>query len=388
MKNTLMGTETVPMERFHLVQKLYSFLDIPGAAWDLDLLIYLFCSSRKPSDVRGIRILAGAGADLAQAHIIQGRINPQGEVEPFDPASDIDLLRETTEAIGGVSLLMLDPVVSAIKGDMHKANEVRRGLQCVVDFAEAHACAVVGVSHFAKGTAGGSPAERVVGSQAFSALARTVLVAAKQEDSDLRVLARAKSNISVDEGGVSYTIEPATIETEHGPIETTRVLWGDKLEGTARDILGDVEESGEQEDHDQDDPSDCLYRILKDNPLESNEAKALMKRNGYTEKQIRRAREKLSVVVARTGNKRDVKSYWSLPQNEAESLLVPSESYSCPSLGVGTSKKNGHESEKRARVEGNEERPEPAQGVSEGLEFLNILPGERETLDADEEDVR
>lgn len=100
MKNTLMGTETVPMERFHLVQKLYSFLDIPGAAWDLDLLIYLFCSSRKPSDVRGIRILAGAGADLARAHIIQGRINPQGEVEPFDPASDIDLLRETAEAIG------------------------------------------------------------------------------------------------------------------------------------------------------------------------------------------------------------------------------------------------------------------------------------------------
>lgn len=33
MKNTLMGTETVPMEGVHLVQKLYSFLYIPGAAW-------------------------------------------------------------------------------------------------------------------------------------------------------------------------------------------------------------------------------------------------------------------------------------------------------------------------------------------------------------------
>jgi hypothetical protein len=33
MKNTLIGTETVRMERYHLVQKLYSFLDIPGAAW-------------------------------------------------------------------------------------------------------------------------------------------------------------------------------------------------------------------------------------------------------------------------------------------------------------------------------------------------------------------
>lgn len=33
MKNTLIGTETVRMERVHLVQKLYSFLDIPSAAW-------------------------------------------------------------------------------------------------------------------------------------------------------------------------------------------------------------------------------------------------------------------------------------------------------------------------------------------------------------------
>lgn len=52
MKYMLMGTETVPMERFHLVQKLYSFLYIPGAAWDLDLLIYLFYRSKMPSRVR------------------------------------------------------------------------------------------------------------------------------------------------------------------------------------------------------------------------------------------------------------------------------------------------------------------------------------------------
>ena len=100
MKNTLIGPESGRMEAVHLVHFLDSFLDIPGAAWDLDLLIYLFCSSRKPSEVRGIRILAGAGADLARVHIIQGRIDPQGEVDPFDPASDIDLLRETAEAIG------------------------------------------------------------------------------------------------------------------------------------------------------------------------------------------------------------------------------------------------------------------------------------------------
>lgn len=131
MKNTLMGTETVPMERFHLVQKLYSFLDIPGAAWDLDLLIYLFCSSRKPSDVRGIRILAAAGADLARVHIIQGRINPQGEVGPFDPASDIDLLRETAEAIGKAR-------PSPIPGLNDRANDAWEPLLAIADQAGDH----------------------------------------------------------------------------------------------------------------------------------------------------------------------------------------------------------------------------------------------------------
>lgn len=279
----------------------------------------IWSSEDDPADTLVPR-LAAAGADLSRVHIIQGRTNAQGDADPFDPANDIALLRAAAKEIGGVSLLMLDPIVSAVKGDMHKANDVRRALQGVVDFAEANLCAVVGISHFAKGGAGSSPADRVIGSQAFSALARTVLVAAKQEHSDMRVLARAKSNIGSDEGGFSYTIEPFDIG---GGIEATRVSWGDAIEGSSREILGDAEATGDEEPSDPDDPSDCLYRILKDNPLESNEAKALMKRNGYTEKQIRRAREKLSVVAVRTGNKKDVKSYWSLPQADGQYAPFP-----------------------------------------------------------------
>ncbi len=83
-----------------------------------------------------------------------------------------------------------------------------------------------------------TPQERVIGSQAFGAFARTVLVAAKQEDSEGRVLARAKSNISIDDGGVTYFIEPCSLDSG---IQTTRVAWGEKVEGSARDILGAVE---------------------------------------------------------------------------------------------------------------------------------------------------
>lgn len=279
----------------------------------------IWSSEDDPADTLVPR-LAAAGADLNRVHIIQGRTNAQGDADPFDPANDIALLRATANEIGGVSLLMLDPIVSAVKGDMHKANDVRRALQGVVDFAEQNLCAVVGISHFAKGGAGSSPADRVIGSQAFSALARTVLVAAKQEDSDVRVLARAKSNIGTDEGGVSYTIEPCIIGDG---IEATRVLWGDAIEGSAREILGDVETTDEERLDDSDDPAEALRRILSAGPLTGKDAKRLMTGNGYTQKQIRNARERLSVVTARSGFGGETVVSWSLPQAQGEFAAFP-----------------------------------------------------------------
>ena len=270
----------------------------------------IWSSEDDPGDTLVPRLIA-AGADLNRVRIIDGRINAQGETDQFDPANDIALLRATANEIGGVSLLMLDPIVSAVKGDMHRANDVRRALQGVVDFAEQNLCAVVGISHFAKGGAGSSPADRVIGSQAFSALARTVLVAAKQESSDMRVLARAKSNIGTDEGGVSYTIEPCDIEDG---IETTRVLWGDAIEGSAREILGDVEACDEERLDDSDNPAEALRRILSAGPLPGKEVINLMAGNGYTTKQTRNAREKLSITIVRAGFGADTLVTWSLPQ--------------------------------------------------------------------------
>lgn len=305
--------------------------------------VLIWSSEDDPADTLVPRLIA-AGADVSRVHIIQGRINAQGEADPFDPANDIGLLRETARELGGVSLLMLDPVVGAVKGDMHKANDVRRGLQGVVDFAEDNLCAVVGISHFAKGGAGSSPADRVIGSQAFSALARTVLVAAKEQDSDARVLARAKSNIGTDEGGVSYTIEPCTID---GGIETTHVAWGDLIEGSAREILGDVEGSDHDARTDDDDPSEALRRILKDGAMTGKQVKSLMTENGYSAKQTRTAREKLSIVTVREGFGKDIRTLWSLPQASgpyaAFPPLVPSSPHSCPALDMGTNEEKGHE---------------------------------------------
>lgn len=73
---------------------------------------------------------------------------------PADQQEQMSKLREAAIELGGVDLLIIDPIVSAVTGDMNKANDVRRSLQAVVDFAAEFGCAVIGITHFAKNTQG------------------------------------------------------------------------------------------------------------------------------------------------------------------------------------------------------------------------------------------
>jgi putative DNA primase/helicase len=220
----------------------------------------LIWSSEDVADDTLVPRLIASGADLTRCHFIEG-IAQNGESMPFDPSQDIPELHRAAEAMGGVSLLLIDPIVSAVAGDMHRANDVRRSLQAVVDFAEAHGCAVIGITHFAKGGAGKTPQDRVIGSQAFGALARMVLVTAKEEESRRRVLARAKSNIAPDDGGVAYALDLITIE---GGIEATHAVWEGVIEGTAREILGGVEMDDDGDNSTRDELARMLVDILKD----------------------------------------------------------------------------------------------------------------------------
>lgn len=272
--------------------------------------VIIWSSEDDPRDTLVPRLIA-AGADLERVLIIEGRIGPAGQLEPFDPATDWDTLYSSVMKIGGVSLLILDPVVNLIKGDMHRANDVRRGLQKIVDFASSMDCAVLGISHFSKGSAGASAADRVIGSQAFSALARTVLVVGKHDNSELRVLARAKSNISIDQGGYSYSIEHCTIRTkEDHCIETTKTVWGDFIEGSASEILSATESANSSKEYE---PAVALKAVLQTGRMNSREAEEVMKANGYSPKQSRTARNKLNVNITRTGYGSATRTYWELP---------------------------------------------------------------------------
>jgi putative DNA primase/helicase len=154
-------------------------------------------------------------ADLSRVKFVYQQRGPDGKIRPFNPATDMACLTAAVAKIkGGVALLMIDPVVAAIgtKTNSHNNAETRNSLQPVVDFAEAANCAVLGISHFTKGTGGKDPIERVTGSLAFGALPRIVFAAAKNENGESpRIFVRAKSNIGPSGGGFGFDIDAAPL---------------------------------------------------------------------------------------------------------------------------------------------------------------------------------
>lgn len=275
--------------------------------------ILIWSGEDDPKDTLLPRLLA-SGADASKCFFVQGtRIN--GELSSFDPARDMAQLEEQAILTGNVKLLIVDPIVTTVTGDSHNNTDVRRALQPVVDMAQKLNLAVLGISHFSKGGKGSDPSQRVVGSIAFSAVARVVLVAAKvnrpNSEEVHRVFARSKSNIGPDDGGFEYFID----QTEPIPgIQASRIVWGVPLSGTAQELLAEPEEEKSEGDESKDAVTlavDFLFEMLADGLTPVKDVQKQAKNNGIAPRTLRRAGERLQVIKKKgTGNA----WYWKLPK--------------------------------------------------------------------------
>jgi RecA-family ATPase len=310
--------------------------------------VVIWSGEDDPADTLAPR-LTQAGADMRKVFFVDG-VSGQERKRPFDPAQDIDALKLAILRAGNVKLLIVDPIASAVTGDSHKNTEVRRALQPLVDLAAETKCSLLGISHFAKNTAGRSPLERIVGSLAFGAMARIVLVAAKDEKSDERILCRAKANICADEGGFKYELDQTEIPDVPGVVASV-VRWGEPLEGSARDILATVEESDRGKGSALDDAIDFLEDTLSDGAVPQKEIEAAAKSEGLSWKTVRRAKDSIGVISYRHGGIGGSGSwYWSLPASE-DLPKMPIEPLRCPQKNMGTLDNFGHLSDDNGETE-------------------------------------
>jgi putative DNA primase/helicase len=309
--------------------------------------------------------LALSGADLSRVYFIADVFDGNGR-RSFDPARDMEPLRRKLIEVGGVRLLIVDPIVSAVMGDSHKNAEVRRSLQPLVDLAASMRCALLGITHFSKGTGGRDPVERLTGSLAFGALARVVMVAAKQQEEGedghtVRLFCRAKSNIGPDDGGFEYDLHQAELKTHPG-IFASSVLWGDAVEGAARDLLATADATGDDgEGGTLADAKRFLSDLLADGPLPTKAIKADVDGAGYSWATIRRAQKALGIESTKEGGQFGATKQqwlWRLPAEHAqrehlqgESLKMLKSAEDAQQKEVSTFRKIEHLQEKPGAVE-------------------------------------
>ena len=244
-----------------------------------------------------------SGGNRERVYFVSHTNGIGGEL-PFDPATDMPRLTEAAHRIGNVRLLIVDPIVSAVAGNSHNNAETRRCLQPLVDLGAALNCAVLGITHFTKGTGGSDPVERVTGSIAFAALARVVLVAAKKREPEngeaSRMLARAKSNIGQDDGGFSYDLHQAELPEYRGII-ASYVVWGDEIAGSAREMLATAEMADNDEGGALSDAREFLEDLLRNGPVAVKHIKRAATDAGLSDATLRRAKNALNVKAVKAG---------------------------------------------------------------------------------------
>lgn len=287
-------------------------------------------------DTLAPRLLA-CGADMSRVHFIGSRRDDDAR-RPFDPSKDFPTLEHEAARIPALRALMVDPIVSTIAGDSHKNAETRRGLQPLADFGEHTGCAIVGVTHFTKGTAGRDPVERLTGSLAFGAVARVVLVTVKQPEAEggARLLIRAKSNIGPDGGGFRYELRQVELEGEHAGIPAMRPEYLGAVEGDARAILDAAEAQADPEERGARAEAEAFLRdALTGGPMPAKQLHADAKGSGIAERTLWRAKSKLGVVAVKEAMSGGW--HWRLPtKSAAEPCQFPEQENMAAFGQVGT----------------------------------------------------
>lgn len=260
--------------------------------------VLIWSSEDDPRDTLIPRLIA-AGADLNHVHIVESVSHSKTGKRTFDPAKDFPLLKAAVNQIGNVSFMVIDSVADAVAGDAGKNNQVRRALSPVKDFAEEMAIAVLGITHFNKGTSGRA-ISRIIDSVAFVGLPRIVMVAFKKKGNGSLIM-RAKSNIGPDNGGYEfYTyVEPLF---GYDGITANRVGWKGYVEGSADEHLQEAESAFVEPESERERAEQFLLDELddgmrKESAVISDKAKSL----GISGNALFRAREALGIKSRRVG---------------------------------------------------------------------------------------
>ena len=117
-------------------------------------------------------------------------------------------LCELAEKVGDTGLIVIDPLGNHTgEANTDRESDVRQALMPLVGVALELRCPVVGVRHVTTKASPGSALGKILGSTAWIAVPRAILIAALDSDGVLHVRDRKANRVALSEAGCSFQIE-------------------------------------------------------------------------------------------------------------------------------------------------------------------------------------
>lgn len=255
--------------------------------------------------------LEAAGADLTKVSFIDVALGEDSEGSLCLP-EDTHLLAEAFTT-GGIDFVVLDAAKSAMnpKLDGYKDDDVRQFLEPLVKLADAHKITILGLVHFGKAETKDT-GKLVLGSIAWSQIARSVLSAAVDEEDGSLIVSNTKGNLAKGVTSRKATISSLDVRLDDGSTtQVGRVQWGGETDQSAADLL-----VRKDFDDDQDSRTDAEVWLSDYLTCNGPTSRATVFRDAAKEKvasqpTIKRAFKKLGGVSTQEGFPRT--ATWSLP---------------------------------------------------------------------------
>lgn len=284
-----------------LVATITSGAPLPDGATVSPMNVLLLGAEDDPARVLRPRLIAN-GADATRIFLLNPDVHRR-----LDLHTDAEWLRDIIHE-KDISLVVIDPLGSVLRrSDRASEGDIRAELEPLMRIIEDTGVGVVGVMRVGKGGSVRRPAQSLVGSSAFPAIARSVIMIARDRSADAvpgaRVLEVVKGNYVDPPKPVSLTMDASGVVQWHGTLTTTI----DELAA-----MGDDPRLSRSE---REEAAIFLKEVLAEGPVNARVVMEKALAAGFSEITIRRAKKDASIGSYRVTRTKGLWR-WCLPGDE------------------------------------------------------------------------
>jgi energy-coupling factor transporter ATP-binding protein EcfA2 len=269
----------------------------------------IYCNSEDARDYTIRPRLEAAGADLDRVIFVdavmpgeEGEEHTESIILPRDALLLAELARDEDAA-----MVILDAATSVIdqKLDGDKDRQMRQGLEAIGRVVgEGSGSAVLGIVHFGKRDSNDT-GKLILGSIAWSQVARSVLAVAQDEENSSLVISRTKGNLGLEPPSLAVQIVSATVPTPEGDTYVGRVELIGETDQDARALLA-ASEVDPEDRTDRDTAAEWLRGYLVDNGGQAKASEVVRAAAAAEvpggQRTLQRARKKAGVTTRRVGD--------------------------------------------------------------------------------------